>query len=181
MTDSPTPDNSTGWNITRDRVRQGFYAALVPWTACVLALAGLTQWTAAGAAGRPPALTVSDPHVFLPYNDNPQTAAFFTVTNTGGADDQLLSVTSPAASEAMLSLHRNNGDGADSMGMTDSATVAAGSRLTMSPYDLDVMVTLKNGTRWREGDAVKFTLHFRHAGSLAAVATVVRPGQRPGG
>ncbi|QHY98798.1 hypothetical protein SSPS47_27200 [Streptomyces sp. S4.7] len=176
MTEPSTADTSSGWNITRERVRDGFYAALVLWTACVLALAGLTQWTASGAAGTPPALAVSDPHVFLPYNDNTQTAAFFTVTNTGGADDQLLSVTSPAVTDAMLSLHQNNGDGADSMGMTESANVAAGSTLTMSPFDLDVMVTLKSGMRWQEGDAVKFTLHFRHSGSMETVATVVRPG-----
>ncbi|WP_330177347.1 hypothetical protein OG875_29875 [Streptomyces sp. NBC_01498] len=64
--------------------------------------------------------------------------------------------------------------------MTEAAIVKAGSTLTMSPFDFDsdfdVMVTLKGGTRRREGDAVKFTLRFRHSGSMEAVATVVRPG-----
>ncbi|WP_329388623.1 copper chaperone PCu(A)C [Streptomyces sp. NBC_01716] len=176
MTDSPSQETSTGWHITRERLRDGFYAGLIPWTACVVALAGLTQWVGAGQAGRPPVLEVTDPHVFLPYSDNTETAAFFTVTNKGGADDALVSVTSPAISEAMLSRHRSNGGGGDSMGMADSATVPAGAALAMSPYGLDVMVTLKEGTRWNEGDAVPFVLHFRHSDSVKAVATVVRPG-----
>ncbi|MFE3249876.1 copper chaperone PCu(A)C [Streptomyces sp. NPDC059209] len=176
MTDRPSPRSSTGWHLTRERLRDGLYAGLVPWTACVLALAGLTQWVGAGQAGRPPALEVSDPHIFLPYSDNTETAAFFTVTNAGGADDELVSVTSPAIAKAMLSRHRSNGGGGDSMGMADSAAVPAGAALTMSPFGLDVMVTLRKGTRWSEGDAVPFVLHFRHSDSVRAVATVVRPG-----
>lgn len=174
MTTSPGRTTAEGPRPVRRRLRDGLLAALVPVTACLTALVGLTAWTSAGAAGSPARVEVGVGRVFLPYADKERTAAFFTISNTGGADDQLVSVSSPALDEVMISRHERVGEGADAMGMVASVDVPAGSRLTMTPGSVDVMATVK--VRWREGDAVPFVLHFRRSGPVDAVAFVVRPG-----
>ncbi|MFF3861462.1 copper chaperone PCu(A)C [Streptomyces sp. NPDC002209] len=173
MTDS-LRTASAGWSLSRRRLRDGRTGALVPVLACLTALVGLTAWTKAGAAGGPAHIEVGVGRVFLPYADKERTAAFFTITNTGGSDDQLLSVTSPALDDAMLNRHERAGQGADTMGTATSVGLPAGSRLIMTPSTVDVMATVK--IRWKEGDAVPFVLHFRRSGPVDAVAFVVRPG-----
>ncbi|MFI1397098.1 copper chaperone PCu(A)C [Streptomyces sp. NPDC020681] len=156
------------------RIRSALTTALVPLAACSLTLAGLTTWTASGAAGSPPRIEVGDSRVFLPYGGRTETAAFFRITNTGGSDDLLTAVTSPAVDRAMLSRHVNTDDGAGFMRMIDSADVPAGGTLTMSPSGVDVMVRTKG--RWRVGDTIPFVLHFRDSGRVETVAAVIRPG-----
>lgn len=173
MTDS-LRSTAEGRRPSRRRLHDGLLAALVPVMACLAALVGLTAWTTAGAAGSPARMEVGVGRVFLPYADKERTAAFFRITNTGGSDDQLVSVTSPALDEVMLSRHERVGEAADAMGMASSVDVPAGSTLTMTPRSVDVMAKVK--TRWKEGDAVPFVLHFRHSGPVDAVAFVVRPG-----
>ncbi|MEJ8645691.1 copper chaperone PCu(A)C [Streptomyces sp. MS1.HAVA.3] len=152
---------------------EGVIAVLAPLTACLTALVGLTAWTTSGGAGTPARIEVGIGQVFMPYADRQRTAAFFRITNTGGSGDQLLSVTSPAAEDAMLSRHESAG-GADSMRMVTSAEIPAGSVVRMTPSTLDVMMTVKG--RWQVGDAVPFVLHFRHSGPVQTAAFVVRPG-----
>ncbi|MFK0221072.1 copper chaperone PCu(A)C [Streptomyces vinaceus] len=174
MTPSPGRTASEGRRPDRRRLRDGLFAALVPLVACLTALVGLTAWTKAGAAGSPARIEVGVGLVFLPYADKERTAAFFTIANTGGADDQLVSVTSPVLEEVMLSRHERVGEGADAMRMVTSLDIPAGGRLTMKPDSVDVMATVK--VRWKEGDAVPFVLHFRRSGPVEAVGFVVRPG-----
>lgn len=177
MTDQSPDRTATGRSLSPERVREGLLAALAPATACVLALGGLTTWTVSGAAGSPPRIAISDSRVFLPYGDNTDTAAFFSITNSGDSGDQLTAVTSPAVAKAMLSRHVSTGKGADSMRMSGSVEVSAGGTLVMSPSSLDVMVQQKAGhRRWKEGDVIPFVLHFRHSGAVHTVAAVVRPG-----
>ncbi|MFD0265744.1 copper chaperone PCu(A)C [Streptomyces sp. NPDC127106] len=173
MTDS-LRTTTEGPGLRRRRWRDGLLAAVVPVVACLTALVGLTAWTKAGAAGSPARIEVGVGRVFLPYADKERTAAFFTISNTGGSDDQLVSVTSPALDDVMLSRHERVREGADAMGMVPSVDVPAGGRLTMTPSSVDVMATVK--VRWKEGDPVPFVLHFRRSGPVDAVAFVVRPG-----
>ncbi|WP_329073164.1 copper chaperone PCu(A)C [Streptomyces sp. NBC_01429] len=119
---------------------------------------------------------ISDARIFLPYGDGRYTSVYFRIANSGDADDELTSVTSPEMEEAMLSTDRSNGQGAASMTMVGSATVPGGGTLAMSPYGLNVMVKTKTKTHWRPGDSVPFVLHFRHSGSRKSLAVVVRPG-----
>ncbi|MFF3325559.1 copper chaperone PCu(A)C [Streptomyces sp. NPDC002889] len=173
-THSVRPAAGEAWRPSRRRLREGILAALAPVAACAVALGGLTAWTLAGGAGSPPRIEVGDPRIFLPYGDNEDTAAFFRITNSGGADDQLIGVTSPAIESAMLSRHESNGSGADFMRMVDSVAIPAGDTLVMSPSTMDVMVKVK--ARWRVGDTVPFVLHFRHSGPVDTVVVVARPG-----
>lgn len=95
MTTSTT-DGVAGpsWRPGRRRLTDSLLAALAPVAAFSLALAGLTTWVTAGQAGRPARIAVTSGRVLLPYGATTETAAFFTVTNSGGADDRLVRVTS---------------------------------------------------------------------------------------
>lgn len=173
VNDSVSPSSPANERLESRLLRERLIAVLAPLTACLMALVGLTAWTTAGGAGTPARIEVGIGQVFLPYADRERTAAFFRITNTGGSGDQLLSVTSPAAEDAMLSRHES-ARGADSMRMVTSADIPAGSVLRMTPSTLDVRMTVKG--RWQVGDAVPFVLHFRDSGPVRTVAFVVRPG-----
>ncbi|MEW2528286.1 copper chaperone PCu(A)C [Streptomyces sp. NPDC047071] len=157
------------------RLRPGLLAALAPVLAAALTLGGLTAWVAAGAAGGPARISVTDGRVFLTYGSVAETAAFFRITNSGDSDDVLESVRSPAAVDVMLSRTvERPGRNVESMRMVESATVPAGRRITMKPDGLDIMLRPKRALRL--GAEVPFVLTFRHSGEVQVTALVVRPG-----
>ncbi|EST19269.1 hypothetical protein [Streptomyces roseochromogenus] len=94
-----TTDDATGPSSrpSRRRLTDSLLAALAPVAAFSLALAGLTTWVTAGQAGRPARIAVTSGRVLLPYGGTTETAAFFVVTNSGGADDRLVRVTTSRA------------------------------------------------------------------------------------
>lgn len=162
---------------SRRRLTDTLLAALAPVAACALALGALSTWTAYGNAGSPARIEVTDGKVFLPFAGVPETAAFFRVTNSGGAADRLLRVTSAEAGTGTprLSRHRMVGAGSAGARTVASVVVPAGESLSMSPTGLDVIVPAK--PVWESGDLVAFTLHFAHSGAVKTLAVVVRPGQ----
>ncbi|CAL9348796.1 copper chaperone PCu(A)C [Streptomyces sp. enrichment culture] len=163
------------WTPTRRRLADTALAALAPVCACVLALGGLAVWTATGNAGTPARIGVTDARLFLPSRGVPETAAFFKIINTGGAQDRLMGVTSSDVTEGIsLSSHRMTTGGAAYRWPTESLSIPAGGTLDMSPHSSDV--TVPAATRWAEGDLVPFTLHFEHSGRMEVLAVVVRPG-----
>ncbi|MEV5380340.1 copper chaperone PCu(A)C [Streptomyces nondiastaticus] len=149
-------------------------AALVPVVAGAVALGGLCAWTASGAAGRPPAVTVEEARVLLPLGRD-DTAAFFRVRNEGDADDELIGVEAPTAGGAMLSRTVVR-KGAGHMEMVQSAPLPSGGTLEMSPHGLDVMVWAP--PRLKLGDRLPVVLRFREAGTVRVEAEVVRAGSR---
>ncbi|MGW6909869.1 copper chaperone PCu(A)C [Streptomyces sp. NPDC054940] len=170
------PTEPRDWRPTRRRIADGLLAALAPIAACSVALGALTTWVNSGSAGGPARVAVTEGRVFLPFGDVRDTAAFFRITNTGGADDRLLKVTSSAVGgEATLSRHRMTSGRMAYAQTVDSARVPAGDGLAMSPFGLDVTLRAKPG--WRAGDLVPFTLHFEHGGRVEVSAVVVRPGE----
>ncbi|MEW2450630.1 copper chaperone PCu(A)C [Streptomyces parvulus] len=162
------------WAPTRRRLADTALAALAPVCACVLALGGLAVWTATGNAGTPARITVADARLFLPSRGVPETAAFFRISNTGGARDRLLEVTSSDVSGGIsLSSHRMTAGGAAYRQPADSLPVPAGTTLDMTPLSNDVTVPATAG--WEIGDLVPFTLRFEHSGRVEVLAVVVRP------
>ncbi|MEU4980239.1 copper chaperone PCu(A)C [Streptomyces sp. NPDC021969] len=160
---------------TPRRLADTALAALAPVCACVLALGALAVWTATGNAGTPARIGVTDARLFLPSRGVPETAAFFKITNTGGAQDRLVGVTSSDVTEAIsLSSHRMTAGGAAYRKPTESLPVPVGGTLDMSPHSSDV--TVPASARWKAGDLVPFTLHFEHSGRMEVLAVVVRPG-----
>lgn len=168
MTADPHP-----WKPDRQRLREAFGAALEPLAACAVALGLLTTWVGFGAAGSPARVEVSTGTVFRPQGNTQETAAFFRISNTGGSDDALTSVTSPAFDDVMLSRYTPTGRGAAGMRMVGSAAVPAGEGLTMSPRGVDIMVRARGPLRL--GDRVPFVLTFRHGGTVRTEAVVIRP------
>ena len=163
------------WRPTRRRTTETLRAALAPVAACGVALAALTAWAGTGNAGSPARITVASGRVLLPYGTTAETAAFFDVTNTGGADDRLVKVTSSAVSGGItFSRHLMMKGSAAYRTDVDSADVPAGGRLTLSPDGVDL--TLRAGAGWRAGDRVPFTLYFEHSAPVRTTAVVVRPG-----
>ncbi|WP_282082556.1 copper chaperone PCu(A)C [Streptomyces tendae] len=166
---------SSTWTPTRRRLAETALAAPAPVCACVLALGGLAVWTATGNAGTPARIGVTDARLFLPSRGVPETAAFFRITNTGGARDRLMSVTSSDVTDGIaLSTHRMTAGGAAYRRPAESLPVPAYGALDMSPHSSDV--TVPAAARWETGDLVPFTLHFQHSGPVEVLAVVVRPG-----
>ncbi|MEV7796253.1 copper chaperone PCu(A)C [Streptomyces sp. NPDC087512] len=166
---------TTAWVLTRRRFADTALAALAPVCACALALGGLAVWTVTGNAGTPARIGVTDARLFLPSQGAPETAAFFTITNTGGARDRLVGVTSSEVAKGIaLSSHRMTTAGAAYRWPTHSLPIPADGTLDMSPFTSDV--TVPATARWKGGDLVPFTLHFERSGRVEALAVVVRPG-----
>ncbi|WKD36813.1 copper chaperone PCu(A)C [Streptomyces xanthophaeus] len=175
MTRSPSEQPPGGALPTGRSVHEGLRAAVAPVAACALALAGLTAWASSGAAGSPPQIAAGNGRVLLPQGSSRDTAAFFDITNIGGADDQLTEVTSPGVEETLLSRRENSGLGADLLRPVGPVRVAAGDTVAMSPSGLSVTTRTKP-VRWQAGDMVPFVLHFRYSAPVEVVAVVVRPG-----
>ncbi|MFI9048553.1 copper chaperone PCu(A)C [Streptomyces sp. NPDC053427] len=145
-------------------------AVAVPLLVCLATLGTLTAWTATGNAGTPAHLTAAEGRVLIPYGPE-STAAFFTVRNTGTADDALTGVTGPPGHRAMLSRTVDIGRNARRMEMVRAATVPAGGAVRMTATGLDVMVSPP--PRLVPGDRLTFTLHFRDSPPLTVTARAV--------
>ncbi|QHC22529.1 copper chaperone PCu(A)C [Streptomyces sp. GS7] len=155
--------------------RPRLVAVAVPLLTCLATLGTLTAWAATGNAGTPARLTAGEGRVLIPAGDD-ATAAFFTLRNTGTADDVLTSVTGPAGHRTMLSRDVPAGRNARTMAMVPSATVPAGGSLAMTPATLDVMISPP--PRLTPGDRLTFTFHFRDSPPLTVRARAVRPGEQ---
>ncbi|MBU6529709.1 copper chaperone PCu(A)C [Streptomyces sp. NPDC057245] len=162
--------------LDRRRLKDLAPAVLVPFAACSVALAGLTTWVGAGRAGSPAEIRVDVGKVLMPSDGVPETAAFFRITNEGGSPDTLVRVTARGVPGAVtLSRHRMTPGNAAYRSLTDSVSVAAGTRLEMSPGGVDLTVPVPPG-EWSPGDLVPFTLEFRRSGRIETTAAVVQPG-----
>ncbi|MEW1655122.1 copper chaperone PCu(A)C [Streptomyces sp. NPDC093707] len=154
--------------------RSSLAAVAVPVVTCLATLGTLTAWTTTGNAGTPARLTATEGRVLIPAGHD-ATAAFFTLRNTGTADDVLTAVTGPPGHRAMLSRDVAVGRNARSMAMVQGATVPARGSLVMTPTTLDIMISPP--PRLAPGDRLTFTLHFRDSPPLTVHARAVRPGQ----
>lgn len=98
-------------------------------------------------------------------------AMYFSVTNNGSADDELLGVSAAAARNAEIHSTEHEG-GTVKMVPIAGLTVPAGARVDLAPGGYHVMLT---EIEWslEPGDRFDVTLHFRVAGDLAARARVV--------
>ena len=101
-------------------------------------------------------------------------AGYLTIANTGEADDALLAVTSPAATEVQI--HRSQiQDGVMRMREVGATSVPAGQRIRFLPGGLHLMfMGLK--APLEAGQTVPVTLRFRDAGEVT-VSFEVRSGR----
>ncbi len=143
-----------------------------PFLAAALALGLLTIWATTGRAGAPARLSVTDGRVHLPTNRD-ATSAYFTIRNTGGSNDELVSVTTPVSTDVMLSFHTYSGY-AGRMWMTEALPIPAHGLLGMTASGSNIM--LGSPPKLRAGEQVTFTLRFRHSADITATAVAVAPG-----
>ena len=146
-------------------------AALVPVAAGAVTMAALSIWTVTGHAGSPARIHVENAWVMTPTA--PQTAAYFTVANTGDAADDLLEVRTPIADMTMLGRQVTHA-GAGQMVMGGALTVPAHGVVRMTPFTADVMFRPRDPLP--VGRRVPFTLVFRHSGPVRVTAVVAPPG-----
>lgn len=163
--------SSPPWRFTWSK--GALTAVLAPVLACVVTLGALTAWTASGAAGSPAKPTLVDARIMLPSNPE-ATAALFNLTNEGGADDQLVRVSTPAKAGRVMLSRSVDKNGVGTMEMVASVRLSAGGSVEMSAAGLDVMV--EDPPKMRLGERVPFVLHFRDSDPLRVNALVVRPG-----
>lgn len=100
-----------------------------------------------------------------------ETAAYFTITNPGTAEDTLLSVSSPDAS--MAQLHKTSTDASGMTGMSPVPDIAvpAGGTVTLAPGGFHVML-MGLGHDLTVGGTLELHLLFRNAGTVTVQAAV---------
>ncbi|GAA2083530.1 hypothetical protein GCM10009801_44020 [Streptomyces albiaxialis] len=162
--------------VRRKGVPDAVTALGVPVAACAVTVLGLTAWTAAGRAGSPAELRVSEARVFLTYAGREDTSATFRIRNTGRSGDRLVAVRSPRARHVMLSRHTHTASGAGRMETAGSLALPARTTVAMSATSTNVMLTAPDAGSWRAGDTVPFELRFAHSPPVRVTAKVVRPG-----
>ncbi|WP_333768040.1 copper chaperone PCu(A)C [Streptomyces sp. IBSBF 2435] len=152
--------------MKRRRALLGALGGAVAVAAASGAAAGLAGHSGSGGPAR---LTVSGGYIPRPLLAD-EAAAYVTVSNSGGTDAQLTSVTTPLA--AHVTLHTTTGT---TMRQVTSLTVPAGGRLVLGTGGAHMM--LETLTHMPSvGERITLMLHFTHATPATVALTVpVRP------
>jgi copper(I)-binding protein len=151
----------------------------MPWPAVVACVAiaavgifGLVRGSVPESSGGTSAdtvpIVVSNAWVRAPAPPTKSAAAYFTVTNTTGSPDRLVSVESGAGATTVL---HTAGMAANS----DGAVIPAHGQLVLSTGRGHVMIEQLFGTI-RAGQTVNLDLTFQHAGVISTVAKVIALG-----
>ena len=98
-------------------------------------------------------------------------AAYFTVVNLGSEGDRLVSVTTPAASMAMIH-GSSNSNGVMAMRMMADLPVPGSATVTLAPLGTHVMLTGLSAPL-HAGDRVPLSLRFARAGARQVDAAVL--------
>ena len=98
-------------------------------------------------------------------------AAYFTIVNMGSEGDRLVSVTTPAASMAMIH-GSSNSNGVMAMRMMADLPVPGSATVTLAPLGTHVMLTGLSAPL-HAGDRVPLSLRFARAGARQVDAAVL--------
>ena len=98
-------------------------------------------------------------------------AAYFTIVNMGSEGDRLVSVTTPAASMAMIH-GSSNSNGVMAMRMMADLPVPGSATVTLAPLGTHLMLTGLSAAL-HAGDRVPLTLRFARAGARQVDAAVL--------
>lgn len=155
--------------MRRRRALLGTIGGVVAVAAASGAAAGLAGHGSGSSGTGPARLTVSAGYIPQPLLTD-EAAAYVTVTNSGGTDAQLTSVSTPLA--ASVTLHTTTGA---TMRQVGALTVPAGGKLVLGTGGDHMM--LENLTHKPSvGERITLRLHFTHASPATVTVTVpVRP------
>lgn len=138
--------------------------------AAIAAVALAAMLVACGSSGGQ-SIVVSDAWVRAPAGAGALTAAYFTITSSGGTADELLSVSSPAATMAMIHETTTDSSGMSGMHPVSKVEVPAGSTVRFEPGGYHVMLEgIPPDTA--VGSTIQLDLEFEHAGRVTVQATV---------
>lgn len=137
----------------------------------IVALAGAIV-LACTSGGTPETIDLEVSRVFVtePLTDE-RAAMYFSVTNNGSDDDELLAVSTAVAGVAELHRTEHEG-GVMKMEPVDALTVPAGARIDLAPGSYHVML-LELREQLLPGDRIDVTLRFRYAGEMTVRAEVL--------
>jgi copper(I)-binding protein len=157
--------------IKMNRILSGALA-LVLLATPIHALAHETAAHSAPAAAAPagPVVTVGDLEISGAFSratlpNAPVGAGYLTITNTGGADDTLVSATSPVAGMTQIHQMKMEGDVMKMSEMGDGLVIPAGQSVVLAPGGLHIMFMDLNAPLV-EGSKVALTLAFATAGTV---------------
>lgn len=111
-------------------------------------------------------LTISAAFARATLPRQPVGGAFLTITNTGTADDRLVSVATPVSDAPRLDqMKAGDGDTMRMAALPDGLTIPAGETVTMAPGGFHIMLTrLKQPLV--KGETLTLTLTFEKAGTV---------------
>lgn len=139
-------------------------------------IAALLISTAAHAHGTTHGnIEIIHPNIPQPAPGAKAAGGYMGITNSGTEDDKLIGVETDAAAEAQLHISQVNADGVATMTHLDSIDIPAGDTVVLERGELHVMLMGLTGTL-TEGDMVKATLVFEHAGKVEMEFMVDPPG-----
>ena len=123
------------------------------------------------AAPTAPAIEIRDAWARETAPGQTSGAAYFTIVNMGSEGDKLVSITTPAASMAMIH-GSSNSNGVMAMRMMADLPVPGTATVTLAPLGTHVMLT-GLAAPLRAGDRVPLTLRFARAGTRRVDAAVL--------
>lgn len=115
-------------------------------------------------------VAVTDAAVPVPASED-TAAVYLTITNSGGTDDVLLSVSTPSA--ALTHLHKSSVDaeGRATMEAIGTLKIPADTTVKLSPGGLHLMMSKPRPLA--TGDTVELTLTFKESGTKRVAAKVI--------
>lgn len=126
---------------------------------------------AARVLGQVGGMQVTD--AYVPAPASPSVAALYlTIRNTGTAPDELVGISTPAASSAALMTDVVTG-ASESMQVLPVVYIPAHGEAMLTPGHDHAMLTNPSASLVRAGRSVQITLHFSMAGSLTLAVPVV--------
>lgn len=116
-------------------------------------------------------LVISKAYAKAMLPGQPVGGAYLTITNNGKVDDELVSVSSPAAGAVELHEMAMQGEVMKMRKLDKGITIPAGKSVELTPGGLHMMFT-KVKQPFRQGDTVAVTLTFSKSGNVEIVLPV---------
>jgi hypothetical protein len=128
----------------------------------------------AGAAVTVGDLSITGAFTRATLPNAPVGGAYLTITNSGAADDRLVSVTTPAAGVSQIHEMKMDGDVMKMNELPDGLVIPAGETVKLEPGGYHLMLMQLTGPLV-EGQSITVTLTFEKAGAVEVQVPIGSP------